>query len=85
MKDEMETIAAALQQIAAAIRDPNAGMGKDASGGTINSLLESVMGITAGLYKVAEANYEAGSSIENGLIEVSDAIRAFAAVYRDKE
>jgi hypothetical protein len=85
MKDEMETIAAALQQIAEAIKDPNAGMGKDASGGTINSLLESVMGITAGLHEVAKANCEAGSSIENGLIEVSDAIRAFAAVYRDKE
>jgi hypothetical protein len=85
MKDEMKTIAAALQKIAGAIRDPEADMGTDASGGRINSLLESVMGITAGLYKVAEANYEAGSSIENGLIEVSDAIRAFAAVYRDKE
>lgn len=81
MKDEMETIAAALQQIAAAIRDPNAGMGKDASGGTINSLLESVMGITAGLHEVAKANYEAGSAIEDGLNEVANAIGTFANFY----
>lgn len=95
MDDKLENLAIAMQLIANALRDPNAEMGRDAAGGLVNSLLEAVMGITAGLYEVGKTNVEAadmietglqqtGRSIENGLENVAAAIQAFVRVYEEK-
>jgi hypothetical protein len=52
---QQEDIAyAGLNRIATAIL-ANAGMGHDATGGAVDSLTESVMGITAGLVQIADA------------------------------
>lgn len=45
----------AIDDIAKAITPFGVGMGEDATGGKVASLTEAVMGITAGLCKVAEA------------------------------
>lgn len=53
----------ALSHIANAITPLDAGSGRDAAGGHVSSLTEAVMGITAGLFRVAEAiEYHADSN-----------------------
>ncbi len=47
MKDEMKELADNLWRIAHAIKDQNCTYGKDATGGTINGLTDSIMGVTA--------------------------------------
>jgi len=47
-------IADAIQKLATAIK-PNAAPGHDEMGGTVDSLTEAVMGVTAGLNAIAEA------------------------------
>lgn len=52
--EERSEIASALSDVAHAIT-PSAFPAPDATGGTVASLTEAVMGITAGLVKVADA------------------------------
>ncbi len=56
----------------------------DASGNHVASLTEAVMGITAGLYRIAEAienlghdNYVAADGIKRAVSDVSDSIDRF--------
>lgn len=60
-KEEIDAIISALRNIGLSIT-PNGFPGHDAAGGTVASLTEAVMGITAGLYAVAEAIREHGES-----------------------
>jgi hypothetical protein len=55
---------AAINRVASAILPQDVGAGKDATGGAVISLTEAVMGITAGLVRVADA-----------LLDVANAIR----------
>lgn len=52
--EQLEEITRAMRGVAEAITAP-ASPGNDASGGVIYSLTESVMGITAGLFRIAES------------------------------
>jgi hypothetical protein len=58
-------LASSLQRIARAVTD-EAMPGHDATGGTVISLTESVMGITAGLCRVAEAIGRVADALEGG-------------------
>lgn len=53
--DALQHIGSATGRIAEAIFPSGVGTAQDASGGTIASLTESVMGVTAGLFEVASA------------------------------
>lgn len=53
--DVINYLARSTGRIASAILPSGIGEGKDAFGGTVMSLTESVMGITAGLFEVASA------------------------------
>jgi hypothetical protein len=75
MKDEMKELANNLWQIAHAINDQNFTYGKDATGGTINCLTDSIMGVTAGLVAVARSNEAIAEAISNGLSELAEAIK----------
>lgn len=55
MESESRELRETLKLIANAITPTDAMAGRDASGGRIESLTEAVMGITAGLFRVAEA------------------------------
>jgi len=77
MKDEMKELANNLWKIAHAIRDENAGYGKDATGGTINCLTDSMMGVTAGLVAVARSNELIAEAISEGFSYLADAIKEF--------
>lgn len=57
LSDEVKRVAEAIT--------PPAMPGKDACGGTVISLTESVMGITSGLVMVAEAIQELAESVRN--------------------
>ena len=54
-QDAIEAVRTAHDRIANAITALGVMAGKDAAGGTVMSLTEAVMGITSGLYRVAEA------------------------------
>lgn len=51
---DLEGVMGAVKRVADAIAAP-AGPGTDACGGAVESLTESVMGVTAGLVRIAEA------------------------------
>ena len=53
-KQAIEDIEAAIRRLASAIT-PVAVPGTDAGGGTVESLTEAVMGVTAGLFAIAGA------------------------------
>lgn len=55
----------AIHHVANSITAPGA-PGKDAAGGTVCSLTESVMGITAALVQIAEALYEVAAALDRG-------------------
>lgn len=55
---------AAINRVADALAWHHTAPGKDAAGGTVSSLTEAVMGITAGLVRVADA-----------LLDIANAIR----------
>ncbi|MGA1753171.1 MAG: hypothetical protein ACO395_07420 [Pontimonas sp.] len=56
--DVVDQIADATYCVAKAIADPAAAAGRDDTGGYVNSLTEAVMGMTAGLCKIASSiNY----------------------------
>jgi hypothetical protein len=44
----------------------DAAPGHDATGGTVNSLTEAMMGVTAGLVRIAEALSEVAEAIREG-------------------
>jgi len=56
------TVSESLQRIADAIT-PNIAGGPDKTGGHIESLTESVMGVTAGLCKIADAISDLASAV----------------------
>lgn len=51
----IEQLANQVRNVANAISPLDASMGHDETGGTVASLTEAVMGVTAGLCKIAEA------------------------------
>lgn len=53
--DTTDRMANGLAALANAITNSNVGPGLDANGGTVDSLTEAVMGVTAGLFRIAEA------------------------------
>ena len=55
----------ALDDIARAIKPRDAMPGHDAAGGTVDSLTEAVMGITAGLVRIAEALHRLADAHED--------------------
>lgn len=75
-----DAVAQGLTSIANAIL-PNAAAGQDETGGTVDSLTEAVMGITAGLVRVAEAI----GSIGSGLEEVAGAIDGLAEAFKARK
>lgn len=70
--DALESIARGLESVANAITPSSALPGEDKTGGNVNSLTESVMGVTAGAVKICNAIDRLGNAIED---ELSGAIR----------
>lgn len=62
--EDVDELAIKLQRIANAI-SADAAPGNDAAGGTVNSLTEAVMGVTAGLFRIAEAIDGLASALED--------------------
>jgi hypothetical protein len=52
---EMAELTRSVNRVAKSIADFNAAPGHDETGGTVDSLTEAVMGITAGLCRIADA------------------------------
>jgi hypothetical protein len=74
---DLKDIADAIRQLANAVTIHDAVAGEDATGGSISSLTEAVMGITGGLVKVANSlEMVAGdlSGIEDALNNIARAI-----------
>lgn len=53
--DVIDNVSRAIEKLSGSITVGGAGEGRDAAGGSISCLTESVMGITAGLFAIAEA------------------------------
>lgn len=64
MDDENSAVYDGLDKVARAIT-ADASPGNDAAGGSISSLTEAVMGMTAGLYRIAEAIETLAEAVEN--------------------
>lgn len=62
--DVLDNCAQALWALRNAILPGSAMAGEDASGGHVDSLTEAVMGITGGLYAIAEAGEHIAEEIE---------------------
>lgn len=62
--DAIESLADNAGKIADAITPRNAAHGIDATGGTISSLTEAVMGLTAAMMQIAHAIESVASAIE---------------------
>lgn len=60
---ETQHLSRAVEEIANAISPINAAAGTDASGGYISSLTEAVMGVTAGLFAIAESIDKVSASL----------------------
>lgn len=54
-KDDLRELANSVRAIGRAITPPDVAAGQDACGEHVDSLTEAVMGVTAGLVKVADA------------------------------
>lgn len=61
--NQIEEISAAINNIARSIRPFDTSKGTDATGGTVDSLLEATMGITAGLVEVAHAIHDLANAV----------------------
>ena len=71
IEDYGNDIAVGIHRVAKAIRPEDTGMGHDAYGGRVDSLLEAVMGIPHGLKDVADAIREHGSDIKDGSMTIA--------------
>jgi hypothetical protein len=58
-------IAVAIEHLADGITPLDALPGHDAAGGTVTSLTEAVVGLTAGMFKIAEAIERVAEALEN--------------------
>lgn len=90
-KDDMENGTAGLEQsverLANAITPFGAMRGTDAAGGSVGSLTEAVIGITAGLFRIAEAIdglADAVRDAEPNDVCVSQAIDGLTNAVRDR-
>lgn len=63
--DTLNRISLAASQIARAITPDHAAPGHDATGGTIMSLTEAMMGVTSGLVCIAESISELASAVRD--------------------
>ena len=54
-EEQIEDALMAIYALAGAISPNNAARGEDAAGGTVGSLTEAVMGVTAGLCRIADS------------------------------
>jgi hypothetical protein len=85
-KDELEAVCGAIRSIGKAITPNNAGQGTDAAGGHVESLTEAIMGITSGLFKVADGLESIASAIREKTEQDREAsIRAATCKYREDE
>ena len=64
--DVLADLAHSGNRIASAILPAGAVAGKDAAGGTVDSLTEAVMGVTSGLVKIADAIHDLAEAIRDG-------------------
>ena len=81
-----ESVTDAIRSVGAAITAPVAG-GPDAAGGHVTSLTEAVMGMTAGLIRIAEAIDDLASSVSDTAPDdqtVADAIDRLAEAVGDR-
>jgi len=69
MKITEEKLADSISKLAEAIIPSGTLPGTDACGGTVASLSEAIMGITAGLNEIANAIYVLGEVIDNNPIQ----------------
>jgi len=69
MKITEEKLADSISKLAEAIIPSGTLPGRDACGGTVASLSEAIMGITAGLNEIANAIYVLGEVIDNNPIQ----------------
>ena len=65
VSDLLEAIEQAGRKIAHAITPCDACAGEDANGGSVSSLTEAVMGVTAGLCRVADAISELAEAVRD--------------------
>ena len=62
--DDVDEISRAIKKVAYAITPPDTAPGHDETGGTITSLTEAVMGMTAGLCQIASAINRLADAVE---------------------
>jgi hypothetical protein len=65
MKITEEKLANSISKLSEAITPSGTFPGTDACGGTVASLTEAIMGITAGLNEIAKSIYTLGEVIDN--------------------
>lgn len=68
---DLSDVCSALRKIGEAITPGSAMAGYDEAGGTVTSLTEAAMGITAGLCKIAEAIDRLASAVEDSNLKGS--------------
>lgn len=64
--DVIDKLASAVRSAAHAILPAGTAPGHDATGGTIDSLTEAVMGVTAGLCKIADSISDLAQAVREG-------------------
>lgn len=72
--DVIDRLATCVKAVGTAITPANAAAGQDAMGGHVESLTESIMGVTAGLQQIAEELSHL-SSIASAIESLADAVR----------
>jgi hypothetical protein len=66
LADVVHGLVRATRAVADSITPSDAAPGHDATGGTVASLTEAVMGVTAGLYAIASAIGELAGAVRDG-------------------
>ncbi len=64
--DALDRLASCAGAIARAILPPDTMPGHDAAGGTVASLTEAIMGMTAGLVQIATAIHDLADAVREG-------------------
>lgn len=63
--DVIDSLGSAIEKVALAIRPRCAMAGTDAAGGSVDSLIEAVMGVTSGLCQIASAINRLAEAVED--------------------
>lgn len=62
---DLAELSAAVRTVGRAIKPPDAMPGHDETGGTVDSLTEAMMGVTAGLCRIASAIERLAEAVED--------------------